>query len=81
MTSVSPFEYTPFGIPQESSDDDDTFIAIERKTSSREQPLPVFIPNDRQLGLSEEPIQVPLPQSHQPSSLPQKPRKFLNNPY
>ncbi|OZC05173.1 hypothetical protein X798_07848 [Onchocerca flexuosa] len=84
MTSVSPFEYTPFGIPQESSDDDDdTFITIERKTSSREQPLPVFIPNDRQLGLSQEPIQVPLPQPQQPSSLPEKPRNFYiqNNPY
>ncbi|MCP9259675.1 Papilin [Dirofilaria immitis] len=75
MTSISPFEYKPFRVPQESNDDDDTFIAIERKTSlSREQqPLPVFIPNDRQLGLSQEHMQLPLSQQQRPSSSPEKP--------
>lgn len=79
MTSVSPFQYTPFGVSQDTNENDDTFISIERKTSiSREQPVPVFIPNDRQLGLSQEAIQVPLPQQQQPSSLPQKPCMFLS---
>ncbi|KAK6107830.1 Kunitz/Bovine pancreatic trypsin inhibitor domain family protein [Brugia pahangi] len=68
ITSVSPFQYTPFGaLSKQSNEIDDTFISIERK-----QPLPVFIPNDRQLGLAQEPIQVPLPQSQQPSSSSQK---------
>ncbi|KAL3985162.1 Kunitz/Bovine pancreatic trypsin inhibitor domain family protein [Acanthocheilonema viteae] len=74
MTSVSPFEYKRFGASKELAEDDDTFISIERKTTMpREQSLPVFIPNDRQLGLSQEPLQVPLSQPQQSSSLSQKP--------
>lgn len=74
MTSVSPFQYRRFDVSKEAEEDDGPLIAIERKTATpREQPLPIFIPNDRQLGLSHESLHVPLRQPQQPSPLPQRP--------
>uniref|UniRef100_A0A915Q5B9 Papilin n=1 Tax=Setaria digitata TaxID=48799 RepID=A0A915Q5B9_9BILA len=74
VTSVLPSQHTSFGTSRESKEDSNSFISIERKSSSsREQSLPVFIPTSRQLGLSQEPVQVPLSHSHQPSPPAQQP--------